>query len=254
MWARPPGDRQDCWLVGGSFHGTEYSSTREVGCPHRRTAIDGSAGAVGAAPDRTTAANTTVTTTTTSAWWVHGISGEVQSIPAGFTHYTILTVGAPFFFLGGSTFASSGQCWTTRHLHSLHLFEGRDEGVQTHAPLEVAVILTFLRGRWCRHTDNTTAGNGITGGLQQWGGTLQKALDPAPKRPDIVTSHLSYWTDNGAYYYLYGAQAADCDTMAHGPMDKVLRKLIASWQQLALPVRSIQIDDWWHVSFVPPGL
>jgi hypothetical protein len=50
----------------------------------------------------------------------------------------------------------------------------------------------------------------------------------------------------GAYYYLYGAQDADCDYMAHGPMDKVFLNLVASWKELDLPVRSIQLDDWWY--------
>ena len=186
VWARPPGDRKDCWLVSGYFHGTEHSSTREVGCPGDRRG-----------PGNTTTNNHYYNTSSSSSsigttiraqdghantgvvpWWLHGISGEVQSIPAGFTHTTILTVG-----------------------------------------------------------------NGITDGLQQWGSTIRKAQPPPPKRPDIVTSHLSYWTDNGAYYYMYGAASkdADCDYMAHGPMDQVFLKLVESWARMGLPVRSIQV-------------
>jgi hypothetical protein len=70
------------------------------------------------------------------------------------------------------------------------------------------------------------------------------------RNPDVALSHLSYWTDNGAYYYMYSALAPDggvCDQLAHGPMDEVIESLVASWQETKLPVRSIQLDDWWYV-------
>jgi hypothetical protein len=42
-----------------------------------------------------------------------------------------------------------------------------------------------------------------------------------------------------------------CDYMAHGPMDRVLLQLIESWEALKLPVRSIQLDDWWYIGSNP---
>jgi hypothetical protein len=46
---------------------------------------------------------------------------------------------------------------------------------------------------------------------------------------------------------MYGARNTICDNMAHGPMDKVLLSLVDEWKRLELPVRSIQLDDWWYV-------
>ena len=49
----------------------------------------------------------------------------------------------------------------------------------------------------------TAGGLGITDGLQRWGATMYKAHNVttvARRQPDIAVSHLSYWTDNGAYY------------------------------------------------------
>jgi hypothetical protein len=114
-------------------------------------------------------------------WWQHGISAEIQSLPAGFMHSTILRTG-----------------------------------------------------------------NGITDALQRWG-TKMRTAKQTRRNPDIALSHLSYWTDNGAYYYMYGARNALCDTLAHGRMDHVLLQLIDSWKSMQLPVRSIQLDDWWYV-------
>eukprot|EP01051_Picozoa_sp_SAG22_P021863 SAG22_NODE_5001_length_1111_cov_1.159091_1_plen_260_part_01 len=45
---------------------------------------------------------------------------------------------------------------------------------------------------------------------------------------------------------MYGVKSV-CDQMAHGRMDHVLLNLVASWKALALPVRTIQLDDWWYL-------
>jgi hypothetical protein len=45
---------------------------------------------------------------------------------------------------------------------------------------------------------------------------------------------------------MYNAHlTSECDNMAHGRMDHVLLALIASWQEMKLPVHSIQLDDWY---------
>ena len=53
-------------------------------------------------------------------------------------------------------------------------------------------------------------------------------------------------TDNGAYYYMYSGKQAVCDQLAHGPMDKIILQLVDDFKELSLPVRSIQLDDWWY--------
>jgi hypothetical protein len=132
----------------------------------------------------------------TAPWWAHGISTQVRSVPAGFTHATLLSVG------------------------------GAD---------------------------------GLTAGLQHWGKTMRRAHDAASPEErttqDVAASHLSYYTDNGAYYYMYGAggggggNATDnavCDQLAHGPVDELLLRLVDSFAAQRLPVRTIQLDDWWY--------
>jgi hypothetical protein len=93
-------------------------------------------------------------------------------------------------------------------------------------------------------------GDGLTGSLQRWGRAM-RAVHHTKRAPDIVLSHLSFWTDNGAYYYLYGGHPerhnAVCDTLAHGPMDDIVLRLVNSWAEQELPVRSLQLDDWWYI-------
>jgi len=102
------------------------------------------------------------------------------------------------------------------------------------------------------HSTILSAGEGLTDGLQSWGAKMKKAHQ-TKRNSDIALSHLSYWTDNGAYYYMYGGHKAnaECDKMAHGRMDKVLLQLVHSWQEQKLPVRSIQLDDWWYIGSDP---
>ena len=52
------------------------------------------------------------------------------------------------------------------------------------------------------HATILSAGVGITGGLQSWGGKMRATYNTS-RTPDISLSHLSYWTDNGAYYYMH---------------------------------------------------
>jgi hypothetical protein len=157
--------------------GYEPSESREVGCPNRTrqglaisnaAAADAAAAADGDAGDQRA--------------WLHGVSGEITSLPAGFVHSTMLSLG-----------------------------------------------------------------KGVTAGLQRWGAKMQKASQTT-RSTDVALTHLSYWTDNGAYYYLYGGHPGNavCDYMAHGPMDAVIGQLVDSWKALDLPVRSIQLDDWWY--------
>jgi hypothetical protein len=73
----PPGAVAHCWLVGGVV-GTEASVGREVGCPTRNSS---STEAAAAAPS------------SARSWWSHGVSGAVESLPAGFTHSTVLSAG-----------------------------------------------------------------------------------------------------------------------------------------------------------------
>ena len=102
------------------------------------------------------------------------------------------------------------------------------------------------------HSIILSTGEGLTDGVQSWGAKMRTAYQ-TKRKPDTALSHLSYWTDNGAYYYMYGGHKdnAKCDKMAHGQMDKILLQLVDSWKEQKLPVRSIQLDDWWYVGSEP---
>jgi len=39
-----------------------------------------------------------------------------------------------------------------------------------------------------------------------------------------------------------------CDSTVHGRFDQLLLNLQTSWATAGLPVRSVQLDDWWYTS------
>jgi hypothetical protein len=66
---------------------------------------------------------------------------------------------------------------------------------------------------------------------------------PLPHRPaDPVTTHLSYWTDNGAAYW-YRREPGESPPMSI--VDSVVAK-VDELDQLGLPVRSVELDSWFY--------
>jgi hypothetical protein len=116
----------------------------------------------------------TVASTNTGTKIVTGISSQIASLPAGFTHKTALVFG-----------------------------------------------------------------QGINNTFSAWG---QALLDLGNKRrpannADILLSHISYWTDNGATYYYNPGATSYMETL-----DAVRAEFAAKNVQLG----SLQLDSWWY--------
>ena len=78
-WARAPGERSTCWMVGG-VTGFAHSSDREVGCPAHSPLYHSSGSGSGG---------------TASSWqWSVGISSQVLTLPGRFNHSTVLRAGS----------------------------------------------------------------------------------------------------------------------------------------------------------------
>lgn len=77
-WARVPGERSTCWMVG-SVSSFAHSSDREVGCPSH-SHLHSRGGDSSAA--------------STSWQWSVGISSQVVELPKGFNHTTVLRLGS----------------------------------------------------------------------------------------------------------------------------------------------------------------
>mmetsp|Transcript_70058 Transcript_70058/g.180567 ORF Transcript_70058/g.180567 Transcript_70058/m.180567 type:complete len:808 (-) Transcript_70058:158-2581(-) len=97
---------------------------------------------------------------------------------------------------------------------------------------------------------------GVTAALDAWGRLMQKAHGTQRRAADTdrLVNHLSYWTDNGAFYYgdAWHEAGGGGKTCNEESMVSVARGL--EEQDLLRAVRTWQMDDWWypghHTAFV----
>lgn len=83
-------------------------------------------------------------------------------------------------------------------------------------------------------------GDGINRTWEVWGQTLTD-LHQKKKIPNDVDTglkYLSYWTDNGAFYYY-------CYDTSKG-YDGTLLALKKHYDEEHIPIRSMQLDSWWY--------
>ncbi|MET0662752.1 MAG: hypothetical protein ABWZ42_06450 [Ilumatobacteraceae bacterium] len=76
--------------------------------------------------------------------------------------------------------------------------------------------------------------------LSQWGSELQTAAGVVrrPADANALTSHLSYWTDNGAAYWY----RTEPGTTIAGSVADAVRALRAD----DVPIRSVELDSWFY--------
>jgi hypothetical protein len=116
--------------------------------------------------------------------WVAGVAGEVEEVPAGYSHETIL-----------------------------------------HATAQ-----------------------GVTRTLDQWGGLMRRAHNTT-KVADVLTTHIGYWTDNGAFYYGDAYPQPDRSSPDYNLSCCTRDKLLAARQGLVddgIALQYLQLDDWWY--------
>jgi hypothetical protein len=117
----------------------------------------------------------------------------------------------------------------------------------------IAIVDGTLRWGWHGDLDDVPSGLSTTLGifegdsvgevLERWGGAARAGQPRRRRAANPVTSHLSYWTDNGAAYWYrtesgrsIGASVADA-----------VEALVAN----AVPVHAVELDSWCYQHEVP---
>ena len=104
------------------------------------------------------------------------------------------------------------------------------------------------------HETVVVAGEGINDVmLNEWSSRLQSLYHTSrvEGEKDIVTSHLGYWTDNGAYYYgdSWGATTSLMNLTCCS-LD-VFKDVKKNLDKANIPIRYWQMDDWWYYGLHP---
>ena len=87
-------------------------------------------------------------------------------------------------------------------------------------------------------------GESVSDVLTRWSTDIGPSGDRIRDNP--LTTHLSYWTDNGAAYW-YRTEADQ--TIVESVVDTV-----AAMRADGIPVRAVELDSWWYVHETPPPI
>ena len=120
------------------------------------------------------------------------------------------------------------------------------------------------------HTHSTlvVAGRGLRATMMRWGDIMMRwngggkvrSLRAGMKARDAAMKTLSYYTDNGAFYYYQTANGTGSCSPPHAPCPHTIPELPfnatgyrgtmdllqAHFAELRLPVRNVQLDSWWY--------
>ena len=80
---------------------------------------------------------------------------------------------------------------------------------------------------------------GVNAAFQEWGQALRTFYPISSTRPivkDRTVEYLSYWTDNGAYYYYNPT----------GSYEDTLNSVLTYLKEEDIPIGAIQIDSWFY--------
>eukprot|EP01047_Picozoa_sp_COSAG01_P027782 COSAG01_NODE_1845_length_9070_cov_16.651806_1_plen_809_part_00 len=134
-----------------------------------------------------------------------------------------------------------------------------------------------LRAVPAGHTHMTllVAGRGVRAATMRWGALLLRAAGGGKRRSmawtlagDTSLRSLSYYTDNGAYYYYQTANGTGSCSPPHAPCSKKLapmpldgtgyhqtmRQLLAYFKAIELPIAAVQYDSWWYYKGESAGI
>jgi hypothetical protein len=147
--------------------------------------------------------------------------------------------------------APGENCWPVRRVAGLKPAANRSVGwARAPAPALLAVgvqgkVVNVPQG-FTTKTALVSSALGVTDAVYAFGGALQAAYHTAARRPppeeSPLTSRLSYWTDNGAFFScaFWRSWRPGNATAA-----QVLRELRAWHASQGLMFGSYQLDPWW---------
>ncbi len=82
-------------------------------------------------------------------------------------------------------------------------------------------------------------GNTVPDAMATWSSLIGERLGrAAPRRRDVLGSHLSYWTDNGSAYWYR--------TEGDRTVTETLTATLADLRASEVPVRAVQLDSWFY--------
>lgn len=101
----------------------------------------------------------------------------------------------------------------------------------------------------------TVAAGGATAGTYFWGELIQRyhGMSASARLPSVTLSNVGYYTDDGAYYYVWGGNVNGSDPQLSGwiprrpwPAEEGLLLVAQTLRKQGVPIGYMQLDDWWY--------
>jgi hypothetical protein len=100
---------------------------------------------------------------------------------------------------------------------------------------------------------------GYTSAMYEWGRVMQ-GYSKTWRLPSVTLTSVGYYTDDGAYYYVWGGGKEKHDPELSPwiparpwPAEVGLMKVKEKLYEQGVPVAYMQLDDWWCVWFLLPS-
>jgi len=95
------------------------------------------------------------------------------------------------------------------------------------------------------HETVLVAGRGVAATVARWGEIMRQRAPPKVA-PKVARTHLSYYTDNGAYYYY--------NTAPGETYEATMRDVRSGLDRDGVPAGAFQYDSWWYLKAADGGV
>ena len=118
----------------------------------------------------------------------------------------------------------------------------------------LAAAIPKIPAGWNHSVLFTVATGGATAGVYAWGEVIQ-GYHETTRLPSVTLTDVGYYTDDGAYYYVWGGggkypphdpELSPWIPLREWPAEVGLIKVKEALYKMGVPVAYMQLDDWWY--------
>jgi hypothetical protein len=133
--------------------------------------------------------------------------------------------------------------WSTLDHHKIvvQTAAGADGAAAVYS-MGVSAAIPQLPVNWSYSVVFSVATGGATAAVYSWGSALQQYYGTR-RLPSLTLSNIGYYTDDGAYYYVWEAFNISARPW---PAQEGLALVKESLHAAGVPVAYMQLDDWWY--------
>ena len=150
-------------------------------------------------------------------------------------------IGSEFDGRAGAT----SVMWSTLDRHKIVVQSTDADGVYA---MGVSAAVPSLPKGWTYSVLLTASYGGFTAASYAWGDIIRTYYGTT-RLPSVTLTDVGYYTDDGAYYYVWEAFGC-CDPTTHQPRPWAAEQgLVLVKEDLwakGVPIAYMQLDDWWY--------